>query len=80
MNTKRGIKIIKKRKCKVTEIPTRAEYTGDPNRWSRAVQLWISEFQRRRRSAYAIRMSNYSKERAHSFHFPVKEEVQRSIR
>jgi len=50
MNTKPVIKIIKHVKRKVTETPVRAESTGNSNRWSTAVQLWISEFQKRHRS------------------------------
>ena len=49
MNPKPVVKIIKNGKRGVTEIPARSESAGDPNIWSKEVQLWIIEFQKRRR-------------------------------
>jgi hypothetical protein len=48
MNTEPSVKLIKKEKRKVPEIPPRVQAASGPNKWSTAVQLWISEFQKRR--------------------------------
>jgi hypothetical protein len=49
MNTKHAIKIIKNGKRKVLAIPPLTESVPGPERWSTAVQSWVSEFQKHRR-------------------------------
>jgi hypothetical protein len=50
MNTKPSVKVIKKdEEGKVPEPQAKVELSIDPNRWSKAVQSWVSEFQKHRR-------------------------------
>ena len=51
MNTKPPVKLIKKEKRETPEARTEIESVADPNRWSKAVRSWISEFQLHRDEA-----------------------------
>jgi hypothetical protein len=50
MNTNSSVKLVKKAKPKNPAIQTEVEVVDNPNRWSRAVQSWISEFRQDRRA------------------------------
>ena len=49
MNTEASFKLIKKEERKGPEPQAEVEFAVDPNRWSTAVQSWVSEFQQHRR-------------------------------
>jgi len=51
MNIKRTVKIIKNGKRKVPAKQPTAEFATGPNRWSTAVQSWVSEFQKHSRDS-----------------------------
>jgi hypothetical protein len=48
MNTKPVVKLIKKADRQVPELAAETESPG-PNRWSTAVEAWVSGFQEERR-------------------------------
>lgn len=49
MSTEPSIKLIKKKERKGPEPQTEVKRAVDANRWSKAVQSWVSEFQEQRR-------------------------------
>ena len=49
MNTERAVKLTKKDERKGPEPQARGQCAANPNRWSKAVQSWVSEFQKHRR-------------------------------
>ncbi|HEY8227323.1 MAG TPA: hypothetical protein VIG25_18775 [Pyrinomonadaceae bacterium] len=48
VNTEPRVKLIKKKKSKVARIPPQVQSPAGETRWSTAIQLWVSEFQKRR--------------------------------
>lgn len=48
MNTKPLIRLIKKEQRQGPEIPTGLECVAGPNKWSKAVLSWVTEFQEHR--------------------------------
>jgi len=53
MNTKPPVKVIKKEKREALEARAEIESVIDPNRWSKAVRSWVSEFQQHRDESLA---------------------------
>jgi hypothetical protein len=49
MKTKPLIRLIKKENRQGPEIQAGPEFAAGPNKWSRAVLSWVSEFQQHRR-------------------------------
>ena len=49
MNTKPSVRLVKKQERKGSEPQAEVQFAVDPNRWSTAVQSWVSEFQQHRR-------------------------------
>ncbi len=49
MDTEPSVKVIKKEKREAPEVQADVKFAVDPNRWSTAVQAWVSEFQQHRR-------------------------------
>ena len=45
----RPFKLIKKEKLKDRAIRVEVDSAPNPNRWSKAVRVWVSDFQRDRR-------------------------------
>ncbi len=48
MNPDPRVKLIKKKKSKVPQIPPQIQSSAVQNRWSTAIQSWVSEFEKRR--------------------------------
>lgn len=49
MSTKSPVKLIKKEKPEDREVQTEVEFADNPNRWSKAVRSWVTEFRQDRR-------------------------------
>lgn len=49
MDPKPFVRIIKKERRRRPEIQAGLKFDVGPNKWSRVVQLWVSEFQQHRR-------------------------------
>jgi hypothetical protein len=48
MNPDLRVKLIKKKKNRVPRIPPLVQSSAVENKWSSAIQSWVSEFQKRR--------------------------------